>query len=306
MKQMISTSTISKTFKSFSAHTQYNSFHTKTSQIITSHAPYHTITILTYNPNNKIFNQNCTYSTAPPQSQNLKLKLLKPLRAIFFGPPGVGKGTYARRVGPIFGVPAISTGDLIRYEIFNKTELGKKIQAAHDSGQLVSDELVLEIMKSRLSQADAKNGFIVDGYPRTLKQANQFDQLMKKMPINLVLNLELREDLLVQKLAARRVCINCGDLYNLAHIKEDGIDMPPMLPKKENTCDKCGGNLIKRKDDDEAVIKDRLVTYNKETSPILDYYKNKGIVTTFKVVGTSDTIILKVANILKDFVEKKK
>jgi len=304
MQQIISTNTISKTCKSFSVHTQYNSFHSKTFHSQITNLPCNTITLSIYNPTNKNFNQNRTYST--PQAQNLKLKLLKPLRSIFFGPPGVGKGTYARRVAPIFGVPAISTGDLIRNEIHNKTELGKKIQAAHDSGQLIADELVIEIMKNRLSQPDAKNGFIVDGYPRTLKQANQFDQLMKKTPINLVLNLELREDFLIQKLAARRVCINCGDLYNLAHIKEDGIDMPPMLPKKENTCDKCGGNLIKRKDDDEAVIKDRLVTYNKETSPILDYYKSKGIVTTFKVVGTSDAIILKVANILKDFVEKKK
>ncbi len=159
----------------------------------------------------------------------------KPLRWCFLGAPGVGKGTFAGRVAPHFGIPTISSGDLIREEIKRGTALGASIKATNDAGQLVSDEIVTKMIATRLSQPDTKNGFILDGYPRRVSQAQALSRIT---PLDLVLNIDLREDILVLKAISRRVCSGCGKGYNVADIQNGDIRMPPLLPKKAGICDK--------------------------------------------------------------------
>lgn len=215
---------------------------------------------------------------------------------VFLGPPGVGKGTYAFRVGPILGIPKISTGDIFRAEVKNGTELGKKVKAIMDAGGLVSDDIVIEVLKKRLEQDDTQKGFILDGFPRTIPQAKALEGISK---IDVVMNIELPEDILIEKISARRTCRNCGDLYNIASIDREGIKMPPMLPKVEGKCDKCGGELYQRDDDKPEVIKERLEAYNKQTAPLIDYYKEKGLLVDFKPTAGPDEMVPKIVELLK-------
>lgn len=154
------------------------------------------------------------------------------------------------------------------------------MKALTEKGGLVSDDIVLKLLNQRLAQPDAKNGFILDGYPRRISQA---DTLAEIAPISLSVNLVLDENILVEKALARRICEGCGNGYNLANICRDGYQMPPLLPKVEGKCDKCCGNLITRKDDTEEIIRDRLGIYFKETFPIIEYYREKGLLMEFQV-----------------------
>ena len=176
------------------------------------------------------------------------------MRFVFLGPPGVGKGTYSSRAAPLLGIPHISTGDIFREEAAKGTELGNKIKAIMESGGLVSDDIVLDALKERLKKPDAEKGFILDGFPRTIEQA---EALGKMFSIDMAMNIHMPEDILIEKITARRVCRECGDLYNVADIRRHGIELPPMLPKVPGKCDKCGGELYQRKDDTEDAIKVR-------------------------------------------------
>lgn len=153
---------------------------------------------------------------------------------LIMGAPGVGKGTFAKRLGPHLSIPVISTGDLIRTEIKAGSELGKSFQHINDSGELVPDELVMSMTYARLRKPDCAGGFMLDGFPRTIGQA---DLLEPVVPVNLVLNIRLPEDLLVEKTVARRVCEGCGQGYNLCSINDGEVVMKPLLPKKEGVCD---------------------------------------------------------------------
>lgn len=218
------------------------------------------------------------------------------MKLIFLGPPGVGKGTYASRIGPELGIPQISTGDLVRKEIREATSIGLAMKERMNSGHLVPDDKITELLKKRLQEDDTKNGFILDGFPRTIKQAELLESISR---IDMVVNLSLREDILMKKIAARRTCRKCGQTYNIADIQEEGISMPPLLPKKEGICDKCDGSLYQRDDDKEEVVKERLAVYRKETTPLIDFYKNKGLLLEVKVTSGPKLMVPKIIEMIR-------
>jgi len=210
---------------------------------------------------------------------------------IFLGPPGAGKGTHAKEVSSILNIPHISTGDIFRDAIKNQTELGMKVKEFLDSGKLVPDELVWEVVKDRLNAEDCKNGFILDGFPRTILQAELLDKYLKEKNADLkVIYLDASDDLVIKRLSSRRVCKNCGAIYNL-------ISMPP---KKEGICDICGGELYQRSDDYPDVIKKRLETYYRETQPLIDYYKNRGVMYTISAEKDREEVLQEILKVVKD------
>ncbi len=188
---------------------------------------------------------------------------------VLFGPPGAGKGTQAVRISEMLSIPHIATGDIFREAVKKRTELGKKAEEYMKKGELVPDEIVNGIVRERISQPDCSNGFILDGYPRTLNQAEALDKMLAEMnrKVDLVLNIEVSEENIIKRLSNRRVCKKCGAVYHL-------ITNPP---KKDGICDKCGGELYQREDDKEEVIRNRLKVYHKQTEPIIKYYEEKGV-----------------------------
>ncbi|KAF8820339.1 adenylate kinase [Cardiosporidium cionae] len=204
-----------------------------------------------------------------------------PLRLVFLGAPGVGKGTYATKLAKTWRVPHISTGDMIREEIKAKSTLGTEFQSYSNAGKLVPDALVIEIAKKRLSQHDCSSGWILDGFPRTIQQAEQLKTFAEP---SLCINFFLPDSILVQKLSARRVCVDCGANYNIADIRNEIYDMPPLLPKPSD-CDRCKGNpnLYQREDDSEEVVKKRLFVYKDETEHLIKFYSTQGILLNFSV-----------------------
>ncbi|MCI6001123.1 MAG: adenylate kinase [Finegoldia magna] len=198
------------------------------------------------------------------------------MRLILLGPPGAGKGTQAKRVIEEFDIPHISTGDIFRKNIKEKTELGQKVEGLLAEGKLVPDELTIEIVWDRLDQEDCKNGFLLDGFPRTIPQAEALDEGLAKRGLKLdrVLNIDVDKDSLVKRLSGRRVCPNCGASYH--------IDNNP--PKVEGICDVCQTPVIQREDDKEQTVLDRIKVYNSQTKPLVDFYNKQDLV--FTVDGT--------------------
>ena len=198
------------------------------------------------------------------------------MRLILLGPPGAGKGTQAKRVIEEFDIPHISTGDIFRKNIKEKTELGQKVEGLLAEGKLVPDELTIEIVWDRLDQEDCKNGFLLDGFPRTIPQAEALDEGLAKRGLKLdrVLNIDVDKDSLVKRLSGRRVCPNCGASYH--------IDNNP--PKVEGICDVCQTPVIQREDDKEQTVLDRIKVYDSQTKPVVDFYNKQDLV--FTVDGT--------------------
>lgn len=198
---------------------------------------------------------------------------------IFLGPPGSGKGTYSARIGKLLGMPHISTGNIFREAIKEQNEMGKRVKQYIKRGELVPNDVTINVLKERISKPDCNKGFILDGYPRTRTQAKILDTLVE---VDLVINLNIHEKILIKKISARRICVKCGEIYNIADINEsiNGVKyiMPPMLPKKLGICDKCGGKLIQRKDDRVVVLKNRVNLYRKQTEPLIRFYRKRGIV----------------------------
>ena len=221
------------------------------------------------------------------------------MKLIFLGPPGAGKGTYSSRICEKNKWAHISTGDLLREEVADNTELGMKAKKYMDKGSLVPDEIVINMLKNRLEKDDCKKGFILDGFPRTIEQTEALDKITK---IDAVINLVIPEWVLVKKILARRTCEECGDIYNIADIKfgpNNKYEMPPVSPKVEGICDKCGGRLVSRSDETEEVIKNRLKIYNEETEPLIKYYKEKNLLTNVDVTGSPEVMVPKILNVLK-------
>lgn len=189
---------------------------------------------------------------------------------IMLGPPGCGKGTQAQRLIDKYQVPQISTGDLLRAAVKKGTELGKKAKTFMDAGQLVADEVVIGMVEERLKEKDAQPGFILDGFPRTVPQAAALDQTLGRMgkAIDKVISIEVPDDEVVGRLSGRRTCKGCGAMY---HVKFN-------QPKKEGLCDKCGGQLDQRDDDNEKTIRNRLQVYHDQTAPLVSYYGKKDLV----------------------------
>ncbi len=184
------------------------------------------------------------------------------MRYIIFGPPGAGKGTYASMLASKLKIAKISTGDIIRDEIKRNTDLGKEIVDFVRKGELVPDEVVIEILKEEISKPFSKNGFILDGYPRTIKQAKALDGIEK---IDAVIRLVVPEWVIIERLSSRRTCKKCGAIYNVKYLK----------PKREGVCDVCGGALFQREDDKPEVIRERLRVYEVQTQPLIDYYMDR-------------------------------
>jgi len=191
------------------------------------------------------------------------------LRLVIFGPPGAGKGTQAKMLSEKLGVPHIATGDIFREAVKAGTELGRLAKQYMDRGELVPDEVVIGIVEERLRRPDCSKGFILDGFPRTIKQAEVLDEMLQKMGVKLdaVVNLEVSEDEVVKRISLRRTCRNCGAIYHL-------ITNPP---KKEGVCDKCGGELYQRDDDREETVRSRLRVYRQQTEPLLKFYEQRGL-----------------------------
>lgn len=210
---------------------------------------------------------------------------------ILLGPPGAGKGTQAKKLTAAFSIPQISTGDMLREAVKNGTDLGKKAKAFMDAGGLVPDEVVIGIVKERLAAADCSKGFILDGFPRTIPQAQALDRVTKELgkEIRFVLSLDVDQNELMERLCGRRTCTGCGAMY---HVRFNA-------PRTEGKCDKCAGGLIQRDDDREETIKNRLVNYNKATAPLLDYYKNSGKIRTVMASGEIDAIYGNIVKILQ-------
>lgn len=197
-------------------------------------------------------------------------------RLIFLGAPGAGKGTQAVRLSKTYAIPQISTGDILRQAIKEKRPLGQKALSFMEQGKLVPDEVVIGIIQERLKEVDCQNGFILDGFPRTVPQAEALDDVLLHMcmAIDNVLDFEVPEEDLVKRLSGRRVCKSCGANYN--------VYFNP--PDQENICGNCGGELYQRVDDQEDTIRNRLKVYHQQTEPLIDFYKNKGLLS--EVDGT--------------------
>ena len=194
------------------------------------------------------------------------------------GAPGAGKGTQAKRIAEKYNVPHISTGDIFRENIKNGTELGQKARAYMEAGDLVPDELVLDLIMDRFEKEDCANGYVLDGFPRTIPQAEALDAALeaKGQSIDNVIDVDVPDDHIIKRMAGRRTCAHCGAIFHLEH-------MPPRI---EGKCDKCGGHLMMREDDQPETVLARLETYHEQTQPLKDYYGDKGLV--HSVDGTQD------------------
>ncbi len=209
---------------------------------------------------------------------------------ILLGAPGVGKGTQGVLISKEYGIPQISTGDILRKEVKEETELGKKAKQYMDKGELVPDDIIIDMMEKRIKEDDCKNGFILDGFPRTTAQAEAFDEMLKKNSLNLdkVLLIDVPEEEIVERLTGRRVCPNCGAVY---HIKNNP-------PKQEGICDKCGSKLIQRDDDTEEVVRNRLEVYKKSTMPLVEYYEKQQKLVRIDGTGEIEEIFERIKKVL--------
>ncbi len=190
---------------------------------------------------------------------------------LIMGPPGAGKGTQAARIASYCGVPHISTGDMFRAEIKGQTELGKQINSYLDAGQLVPDQVTVMVVKKRLQQPDCAGGFLLDGFPRTIPQAEALDSILEEIGeggLDLILNISVDAQALMDRLTGRRVCRKCGATYHLLY----------QSPGREGICDSCGGELYQRSDDTEETVSNRLKVYREQTAPLLEYYGERDLV----------------------------
>ncbi|MCI6711284.1 MAG: adenylate kinase [Anaerovoracaceae bacterium] len=212
------------------------------------------------------------------------------LNIVLLGPPGAGKGTQAELIVKKYGIPQISTGDIFRANIKNGTELGKKAKEYMDKGELVPDELVVDLVKDRLEQDDCKNGFMLDGFPRTVFQAEELTKIMeaKSLSINYVLNIDVAPEKLIDRIAGRRVCKSCGATYN--------VNTKPTA--KEGVCDACGGEVYQRADDNRETVENRINVYFAQTAPLIEYYEKAGVLATVNGDQAMDNVFSDITKVL--------
>ena len=202
------------------------------------------------------------------------------MRIVLFGPPGAGKGTQAAMIAGKYEIPHVSTGDIFRANIKEGTPLGKEAKAYMDSGLLVPDELTIGLVMDRLKEEDCREGYILDGFPRTMAQAELFEEALEKNgnAVDIVLDIDVPDDVIVERMAGRRVCKNCGETYHIEHLP----------PKIHGLCNLCGGDLIIRDDDRPKTVEKRLAVYREKTEPLIEYYEAKKVLVT--VDGTKDSL----------------
>ena len=214
------------------------------------------------------------------------------MKIIMLGAPGAGKGTQAKMIAAKYNIPHISTGDIFRANIKNGTELGAKAKEYMDKGLLVPDELVVDLVIDRFKQPDCKNGYVLDGFPRTIPQAEALDKALTAIgeSIDYAINVEVPDENIVRRMGGRRACVGCGATYHIVYSPT----------KVEGKCDTCGGDLIIRDDDKPETVQNRLAVYHEQTQPLIDYYTNKGIIA--EVDGTQDMndVFAAIVKILED------
>ncbi len=200
------------------------------------------------------------------------------MKIIMLGAPGAGKGTQAKRIAEKFGIPHISTGDIFRANIKNGTELGKEAKKYMDEGQLVPDELTVRLLLDRVKNDDCEKGYVLDGFPRTIPQAEVLDSELSKLgeKVDYAVDVDVPDENIINRMSGRRACLKCGATYHLEYLK----------PAKDGICDKCGSELVLRDDDKPETVKKRLTVYHEQTQPLIDYYNNKQIL--HSVDGTKD------------------
>lgn len=213
-------------------------------------------------------------------------------RVVLLGPPGAGKGTQAKLLQEMFGAVQISTGDILRKAVADQTPLGQQAAGFINSGALVPDGVIVNLVAERLKEPDCAKGFLLDGFPRTIPQAESLDEILKNAGLNLncVLSVQVPQDVIVERLAGRRTCRQCGALCHVAFNP----------PKVEGVCDRCGGELYQRDDDKEQTITHRLQVYEKQTAPLVQYYRERGLLRTIDGVGEIDQIRARVIEALGD------
>lgn len=200
------------------------------------------------------------------------------MKIIMLGAPGAGKGTQAKMIADTYGLPHVSTGDIFRMNIKNGTQLGMEAKTYMDQGLLVPDELTVRILLDRVGQDDCKNGYVLDGFPRTIPQAEVLEDALTKLgdQIDFAINVEVPDENIIRRMGGRRACLSCGATYHIEHVP----------PKKEGICDVCGQELVLRDDDKPETVKNRLRVYQEQTQPLIDFYTKKGVLRT--VDGTQD------------------
>jgi adenylate kinase len=213
------------------------------------------------------------------------------MRMVLLGAPGAGKGTQAKKLIEKYGIPQISTGDILRKAVADRTPLGKEAKSYMDKGELVPDSVVIGLVKERIAQEDCKNGYILDGFPRNTSQAEVLDKVLADIsaPLDIALSVDVEKDVLMKRLTGRRTCKSCGQMYN--------VYFSPS--KKDGVCDRCDGELFQRDDDREETIKKRLDVYETQTAPLIKYYSKKGILKTVQGIGSIDDIFRKVCAVLE-------
>ena len=214
-------------------------------------------------------------------------------RIILLGEPGAGKGTYSAELVKRYDIPQISTGDMLRASVKAGTDLGRQAQNCMKKGELVPDSVVVAMIRERIQQNDASQGFILDGFPRTLVQAKALEKMLGEMGMGLsvVLQIEVKKTTLLKRLTGRRVCTACGAVFNIETMK----------PQKEGICDKCGGELIQRTDDRPETIENRLTVYQRDTAPLIDFYERKGLLKRLDCEGEYQMVLQRVFDSIENF-----
>jgi adenylate kinase len=213
------------------------------------------------------------------------------MKIIMLGAPGAGKGTQAKKLAAKYGIPHISTGDIFRANIKNGTELGQKAKVYMDQGLLVPDELVVDLVVDRFKSPDCENGYVLDGFPRTIPQAKALDEALAKNndEVEYAIDVDVPDAVIISRMSGRRACVNCGGTYHVETIP----------PKQEGICDVCGGELILREDDKPETVEKRLKVYHEQTQPLIEYYQGKGILKSVDGTKDLDIVFNEVVNIVE-------
>ncbi len=213
------------------------------------------------------------------------------MKIIMLGAPGAGKGTQAKRIAEKFNIPHISTGDIFRANIKNGTELGKEAKKYMDEGQLVPDELTVRLLLDRVKNDDCRNGYVLDGFPRTIPQAEVLDRELEKLgeKVDYAVDVDVPDENIINRMSGRRACLKCGATYHLQYLK----------PKKDGICDNCGSELVLRDDDKPETVKKRLTVYHEQTQPLIDYYTKAGVLHTVDGTVDPDDVFKAIEEILR-------